>query len=114
MSDVEDASLLRPIVLASQASVDLPGAGAFVKFADVLRIDRSRNDPKLVADFRTWFYPDRSLRFLSHESSDRWQLQGDNCLLQSVARGQEFCSLEHYPKSIEWVTDLLLGGMDNE
>jgi hypothetical protein len=93
---------------------NLPGAGAFVKFADALRLTA----PGMTRSWwrlPTWFHPRPGVPPLSsHENPNRWQLQGDTCLLQSVARGQEFViDAGHYPKAIEWVTDLLLKGMDN-
>lgn len=89
--------------------MDLPGAAAFPKFADVLQLTA----PGMTRSWwrlPKWFYPEKGVSPISsHERSDRWHLQGDTCLLKSVDLGQEFI-LKH-PKAIEWITDLIRQGM---
>jgi len=91
---------------------DLPGAAMFPKFANALQLTA----PGMTRSWwrlPNWFYPKPGAPSLSyHESRDRWRLQGDACLLQSVARGQEFViDVKNYPESIEWITDLIRQGM---
>jgi hypothetical protein len=86
---------------------DLPGAGAFAKFADALRLTA----PGMTRSWwrlPKWFYPDGAPPLSSHESFERWRLEGNACLLRSVARGQEFVlDVKHYPEAIEWAADLI-------
>lgn len=91
---------------------DLPGAAAFTRFSDVLQLTA----PGMTRSWwrlPKWFYPKEGARPLSsHESPDRWRLQGDTCLLQSVARGQEFVlDIEHYPEAEEWAAELICQGI---
>jgi hypothetical protein len=90
---------------------DLPGAAAFPRFTDALQLTApgmSRSRWKLP----NWFYPRPGVAALSsHERLDRWQLQGNACLLQSVARGQEFVlDAEQYPQVAEWAADVVRQG----
>jgi len=92
---------------------DLPGAAAFPKFASALQLTAPRETRRTRWRLPKWIYPETGVpRLSSHESPDRWQLQGDACLLESVALGQEFVlDLKHYPEAIEWITDLIRKGM---
>jgi hypothetical protein len=98
--------------LGIQGVADLPGAAAFAKFTDKLQLTA----PGMTRSWwrlPKWFYPKPGTPSLSyHESHDRWRLQGDVCLLQSAARGQEFVlDVKHSPEAIEWAADLIRQGM---
>jgi hypothetical protein len=92
--------------------MDLPGAAAFTNFTEALQLTapgKTRSWWRLPK----WFYPDVGIPPLSsHENPDRWHLENKACLLQTVARGQEFVlDLEHYPKATEWAVDLIRKGI---
>jgi hypothetical protein len=91
---------------------DLPGAAAFPKYSEALRLTApgmSRSCWRLPR----WFYPEQGVPPLSsHERADRWQMDGDHCVLESVARGQEFVlQVEHYPKVVDWITAVICDGL---
>jgi hypothetical protein len=98
--------------LGLSGAADLPGAAAFPKFNDALQL----TSPGMTRSWwrlPKWFYPAPGIPPLSyHKNLKRWHLQDDACLLESVARGQEFVlDAEHYPEAIEWVVDLIYQGM---
>ena len=90
----------------------LPGAAAFPRFKDSLRLSA----PGMTRSWwrlPKWFHPRPGTPALSsHEAPDRWRLEDDGCLLRSVARGQEFVlDVEHYPRALEWAVDLIRNGL---
>jgi hypothetical protein len=98
--------------LGLPGSESLPGAAAFTRFNEGLQLTA----PGMTRGWwrlPTWFYPETGAPPLSsHESSQRWKLDADGCLLQSVARGQEFIlDVEHYPEAPEWVGSLIRQGL---
>ena len=98
--------------LELSGAMDLPGATAFTKFTKALQLTapgKTRSWWRLPK----WFYPEAGVPPLSsHENPDRWSLEGEACLLQTVARGQEFVlDVEHYPKATEWAADLICQGI---
>ncbi|MFA6413844.1 MAG: hypothetical protein WCW53_14230 [Syntrophales bacterium] len=91
---------------------ELPGAAAFPTFSDALRLTA----PGMTRSWwqlPKWFYPAPGVPPLSsHEKPDRWRLQSDSCLLQSVSRGQEFVlDTEHYPEALEWAVSIIRNGI---
>jgi hypothetical protein len=99
--------------LSLPGATDLPGAAAFPKYSDALRLTapgRTRSIWRLPS----FFHPVPGVPPLSfHENPDRWCADNDRCLLQSVGRGQEFVlQVEHYPKVIEWVTEVICQGTE--
>jgi len=90
-----------------------PGAKAFTKFDRKLQLTaqgKSRSWWRLPK----WFYPDRKKPILSsHDKLSRWIMEDESCLLQSVARGQEFVlDVRFYPEWIEWMKEMLESGID--
>jgi hypothetical protein len=99
-------------LLSLPGAMDLPGAAAFPKFTERLRLTAPRMSRSYWL-LPKWFYPKPGVPPLSsHERSDRWRLQGDTCLLQSVARGQEFVlDVERYPEALDWAAKLVRHGI---
>ena len=86
----------------------LPGARAFTRFTQGLQLTASGMS-RSWWHLPRWFYPKPGTSPLSsHERQDRWRLDGDSCLLRSVARGQEFVlDVTHYPEATKWAADLI-------
>lgn len=83
------------------------GAGLFEHYHDKLcltEIDRSRSHWRLPG----WMHPQGRNSTLSyHSDPTRWCKDGDDVLLRSAARGQEFVlNLEDYPEGVGWVRGL--------
>lgn len=99
---VEDAN--NTLYISSQSR-----SGVFTHVNDSLVLTRQSAKPSLWS-VPTWLYPfnqDREpLSF--HHKLERWQLEQDHCLLQSVARGQEFVlDVEQYPEAKAWLSALV-------
>ncbi len=93
----------------------LPGAGAFRKYSDRLRLtDLSQDKHKrTVWKLPAWFLPNPPLKppLTYHGDTSRWSVDisdPNHVRLQSVAKGQEFVlEAEAYPESKRWVLDLI-------
>lgn len=87
---------------------DRPGGGMFRRFDPELQLTapgRSRS----VWSLPRWFSPGKGRTALSyHGAPERWSTKGDRCVLQSVARGQEFVlDLEGRPEATAWLKGLI-------
>lgn len=72
------------------AGITAPGAGLFRRFsASRVLTDRSQKNRSLWR-LPAWMHPDCGATLTYHHSRERWRLDGDACILQSVAKGQEF------------------------
>lgn len=94
-------------------SDDLPGAGAFTRFSQQLQLTA----PGMTRSWwrlPKWLYPKSGTSSISsHEKRDRWRIEENSCLLQSVARGQEFVlDVDRFPEVINWTTDLIRNGLN--
>lgn len=91
----------------------VPGAGAFTRFTEAMQLTASGMSRSWWR-LPKWFHPKPGASPLSsHERLDRWHLAGDSCLLQSVARGQEFVlDVTCYPEATEWAAELVRGGLN--
>ena len=55
-----------------------------------------------------WFHPGNRTPLSYHDREDRWVVDGDGCLLQTVAKGQEFVlDLCEYPESQAWIRSVI-------
>ncbi len=87
--------------------VGASGAGVFRIYRDNLRLTapgKSRGRWSLPR----WFLPTENRRPLGyHADPDRWSADGDQVLLRTVGRGQEFVlDMKEYPEAAEWVREL--------
>jgi hypothetical protein len=59
-----------------------------------------------------WFYPTPEKPALSsHEKIERWCIEENSCLVQSVARGQEFIlDVTRFPEATDWAVNIIRGG----
>ena len=88
----------------------LPGAGLFPRYRPELCLTAPGESRSMWALPR-WFHPaDRESALTYHGNPDRWLLapDGEQVLLQSVGRGQEFVlNCEDYPEAVAWAAGLL-------
>lgn len=85
----------------------LPGSGLF-SYHDKLCLTDSKSSRPGIWCLPPWFYPDRRTPLSYHNKLTRWRLDENKCLLDCVARGQEFVlNLEAYPEGIAWARDLI-------
>lgn len=86
---------------------DSVGGGIFSRLEEGLCLTmkgQSRSKWQLPA----WFYPEGRTPLSYHGRLDRWTKLGDQCSLNSVAKGQEFVlRLDEYPESSEWLKTIL-------
>jgi len=92
----------------STYATSVMGGGLFSHFRPELQLtapEGSRSQWLLP----TWFHPGKTRRPLSyHADPGRWQSARNGCLLQAVAKGQEFVlSVEDYPEAIDWMKSLI-------
>lgn len=66
------------------------GAGLFSRFADCLQLSRSDAVNRSEWRLPSWFHYEAGSTFSYHDHKGRWSQDSDSCILQSVARGQEF------------------------
>jgi len=99
--------------LGLPGSEGMPGACAFTRVVRDIQLS-AFGMSRSWWELPKWFYPKPGTPSLSsHGNADRWRLSSDSCLLQSVARGQEFIlDVSYYPESIAWVTDLIRCGLE--
>jgi len=85
-----------------------PGAGVFQRFSTGLCLTDPRHT-RSIWRLPKWFYPqDRDSQLSYHSDLNRWTPDGDEVLLHSVGRGQEFVlDCEDYPEAIQWLDQLL-------
>jgi Nucleotide modification associated domain 3 len=88
--------------------ISKPGAGVFHKFTPELQLT-APHQSKSIWQLPAWFYPREPSSSLSyHRNLNRWKLDGDRVLLQSVGRGQEFVlDCQEYPEAVQWLCQLL-------
>ncbi|MGP6189598.1 MAG: hypothetical protein ACLPSH_05850 [Vulcanimicrobiaceae bacterium] len=87
---------------------DLPGAGVFGRYARERQLT-ARNASCSQWQLPTWFDPDRCDKPLSfHGDRQRWTVEKDRVLLQTVGRGQEFVfDSETYPEALDWARSIV-------
>jgi hypothetical protein len=95
---------------------DIPGAGAFPRYADDLCLTAVRKRSGLsrsVWHLPKWFWtPRRADRLSFHEDPDRWERKRDHVLLRSVSRGQEFVlDADLYREAAPWLRWLISTGL---
>lgn len=99
-----------PRLRTSSRGSSLPGAGLFTNVDSDLYLTEPGGSRTNWALPR-WFYPHGDRPPLSyHGDMERWSLEPDAVLLESVSRGQEFVlDAARYPESWKWVEGLVRG-----
>ena len=84
------------------------GAGSFERASEKLCLTAKESSKPSLWCLPKWFYPKKREPLSFHAKRERWSLKGGSCLLQSVARGQEFVlDTGAYPEAIEWLISLM-------
>ena len=93
----------------------IPGGGCFTKAHDALLLtDQTQAHPKRsVWRLPGWFLPPRGRpAFSYHTDRSRWSRDGDQVLLQTVAKGQEFVlDTNGLAQTIPWLRQLFREGL---
>ncbi len=66
------------------------GGGIFREVSSARTLTDVRQSKRSTWRLPAWFHPGHGATLSYHETSDRWQIDGAECRLSSVARGQEF------------------------
>lgn len=87
----------------------IDGSGVFRQFDSRLQLTQPGSDKPSVWQLPAWFYPGDRPPLSYHHRAERWQINRSDCLLNAVARGQEFVlQADHYPQSAAWLSQLLM------
>jgi len=88
---------------------EAPGAGTFHTYSDRLRLTKPGSSSRSLWKLPHWFTPQPGRPALGyHTDPERWASNGEDVLLRSVARGQEFVlDAALYPEAGAWVRELL-------
>jgi len=85
------------------------GSGTFERFNSALQLTQPGSGKPSQWQLPKWFYPGARPPLSYHANVERWQQTRSHCLLNAVARGQEFVlTADQYPESIEWIRALLM------
>jgi hypothetical protein len=88
------------------AGIDAPGAGLFRRLtANRTLTDRSQMN-RSVWRLPGWMHPERSSSLTYHSDPQRWSMDGGECIMKSVAKGQEFVLQTDIQNLGEWIDDL--------
>ena len=92
-----------------QGGQDHSGAGVFPRINKATRLTAEESHKPSTWRLPAFFYPDNGKPPLSyHSNRTRWQRDAEQCLLQSVPRGQEFVlDAGYYPEAVPWARGLI-------
>lgn len=86
----------------------LGAGGVFPKYHDSLRLTCPAADNRSRWRLPSWFYPSGRNSRLSYHPDNRWTRDGDETLLETAPRGQEFVlDCADYPEAVGWAQSLL-------
>jgi hypothetical protein len=83
---------------------ELPGCGVF-PFHSSLVLSNGNPNKRSEWSLPPFFAPASGTRMTYHENPERWQMDGDACILKSVSKGQEFV-ISGNPRVEEWTKGL--------
>lgn len=111
-ADTRNTLFIAADTLGLPRADNLAGAAAFTRFIPDIQLS-AEGMTRSLWRLPHWFYPTAGRSPLSsHEKLGRWQMQDKSCILQSVARGQEFViDVAQYPEVTDWVADLIRKAM---
>ena len=94
--------------LSLKGAKDLPGGGRFRAWSDKLKLS-ANDDRRSHWSVPLWMDPSSGRKPLSHHSDlRRWRREGDQLLLQTVAKGQVFVlDCAEYPEAIPWARKII-------
>lgn len=83
------------------------GGGRFELYSDSLCLTQPGESRSRWA-LPGWFIPDGRPPLTYHGQGKRWQRRGDQAILQTAGRGQEFViDKVHYPQLLDWVSSIV-------
>lgn len=86
------------------------GGGRFPKLTPMLQLTRPGHS-RSVWSLPRWFAPEGREPMSYHRNAGRWEIQGDEAILRSVAKGQEFViDGAVYPELESWIQSLIAEG----
>ncbi|MBX9667778.1 MAG: hypothetical protein K2X93_09180 [Candidatus Obscuribacterales bacterium] len=92
------------------ATLEQEGAGLFRVVTDTRVLTDQSQSNRSRWKLPGWFHPKNGTSLSYHEDAGRWTPQGENCLLNSVARGQEFVLKNAAPEKVnDWLTSIFEG-----
>lgn len=93
-------------------SPEIPGWGIF-NYSDSLVLTDPNQRNRSVWKLPQFFHPSNGTKMTYHENQKRWKLHNNNCILESVGRGQEFI-ITNNDRVIEWAIDLTLNSKKSQ
>lgn len=85
----------------------LPGAGVFNGVTQRRTLTDLEQAKRSVWTLPAWFHPDHGTTVSYHQKPSRWKMNGNQCTLRSVGRGQEFVVVPGDEKQAEsWLAEL--------
>lgn len=92
-------------------TLDVPGAGVFRSYRPELRLTAPGESRRSQWELPGWILPKSGVPLLGyHDNPSRWERAGDQVLLDSVSRGQEFVlDLDGIQEALAWIGGLLVG-----
>jgi len=96
-------------------SYDIPGAGAFRRYDEALRLTDPEGRGRSYWRLPGWLYPRKGRSPLSyHPDVGAFTRKGKETVLRSTARGQEYVLDTHeYPDAIGWARQLIASNASN-
>lgn len=86
------------------------GGGLFRHISDSRILTKREQRQRSIWQVPSWLHPKHGSRLSYHENQERWTLTKDICVLESVARGQEFVlSLRNSCFADTWLHELFTG-----
>jgi PAS domain S-box-containing protein len=98
-----------PRLMLNGSNHETHGGGVFARYNEQLRLTCPDQRNRTLWKLPIWFYPRDGRSPLSrHGNRNRWKLEGDYTILDSVDLGQEFVfDADEYPEAIPWVRQLM-------
>jgi hypothetical protein len=88
-------------------AIDVPGGGMFRKITDARTLTANGQHKRTVWSLPSWFHPDHGTILSRHSSLDRWEIDGWQCTLTTVAIGQEFVlSTDNHEAMVDWINEI--------
>ena len=96
--------------LPGDVAFSCEGVGVFHEIKDKLILTERKSSKPSLWSLPSWFFPVGNRAPLTyHQKLKLWRNNGDNVLLNSAARGQEFIlNCTDYPEAVGWLKSLFL------
>jgi hypothetical protein len=95
---------------ASVAGLTGPGGGVFKKISPSRILTDTSQSKRSVWKLPGWVHPTRGTILSYHGSPQRWRVDRQQCVVNTVGRGQEFIlTTPHLKQSCTWLQDVFNG-----